>query len=104
MFSQYVCLLVCIQVEERLVFYETGAAPRKNIDVMRTAMKEEAEQAGSAAPASKKKRKSVDASAMEVEEVCLFRKLCVLKKNEFVYVVLLDHRPLAMLTRLSVSV
>lgn len=30
------------QVEERLKFYETGAAPRKNIDVMKEAMKEAA--------------------------------------------------------------
>jgi hypothetical protein len=26
------------QVEERLTFYETGAAPRKNLDVMRLAV------------------------------------------------------------------
>ena len=28
------------QVEERLSFYETGEAPRKNIDIMREAMNE----------------------------------------------------------------
>lgn len=28
------------QVEERLTFFETGATPRKNVDVMKTAMDE----------------------------------------------------------------
>ena len=28
------------QVEERLTFFETGATPRKNIDVMKEAMSE----------------------------------------------------------------
>lgn len=28
------------QVEERLSFYETGAVPRKNVDVMQEAVKE----------------------------------------------------------------
>lgn len=28
------------QVEERLSFYETGAVPRKNVDVMKEAVKE----------------------------------------------------------------
>lgn len=28
------------QVEERLLFYETGEAPRKNVEVMKEAMKE----------------------------------------------------------------
>jgi nucleolar protein 56 len=34
------------QVEERLRFYESGTAPRKNLDVMKEAMKEAAEEAG----------------------------------------------------------
>jgi nucleolar protein 56 len=34
------------QVEERLKFYETGAAPRKNLDVMKEAMKEAHDEAG----------------------------------------------------------
>jgi nucleolar protein 56 len=34
------------QVEERLKFYETGAAPRKNVDVMKEAMKEAHDEAG----------------------------------------------------------
>ncbi|EKX41268.1 hypothetical protein GUITHDRAFT_74893 [Guillardia theta CCMP2712] len=41
------------QVEERLAFYDTGVAPRKNLDVMRDAMK----LAGEAPKSEKKKKK-----------------------------------------------
>lgn len=55
------------QVEERLEFYRTGAAPKKNIDVMHAAMKEaEAEEGGASAEADgekKKKEKKVDYTA-----------------------------------------
>jgi len=44
------------QVEERLKFYETGATPRKNIDVMREALEEVKSQA---AAGNKRKRESV---------------------------------------------
>jgi len=64
------------QVEERLEFYNTGAAPRKNIDVMKVVSDElkaakkqkESEEAGS--KKKKKKRKASDVSAAEpaVEE------------------------------------
>ena len=50
------------QVEERLKFYETGDAPRKNIDVMREAIKETgggaAEAAGDGEPPAKKAKKA----------------------------------------------
>ncbi len=53
------------QVEERLSFYDTGAAPRKNVDVMRLAIKEVNADNGVVdveVPKSekKKKRKDVD--------------------------------------------
>ena len=45
------------QVEERLEFYRTGAAPKKNIDVMHAAMKEaEAEEGGAPAEADGEKK------------------------------------------------
>ena len=57
------------QVEERLVFYETGAAPRKNLDVMRLAVAAVAKEQGLEVAAPKKKRKSdAAASSMEVVE------------------------------------
>lgn len=37
------------QVEERLTFYDTGAAPRKNVDVM-AAVRKELDEAGGAEP------------------------------------------------------
>lgn len=66
------------QVEERLAFYETGTAPRKNIDVMHEALQEvkevEAEQMRKKKKKDKKKRKSsgvdepLQAEEEEVEE------------------------------------
>merc|ERR1719424_2344747 len=50
------------QVEERLKFYDTGEAPKKNIDVMREVMNELAAEVGGAAP---KKTKKADAGAGE---------------------------------------
>ena len=61
------------QVEERLEFYKTGAAPRKNVDVMHEAMKEAGDdQVGgkekkSEKKAKKEKKKSKDEAAMEDE-------------------------------------
>jgi RNA processing factor Prp31 len=54
------------QVEERLVFYETGAAPRKNIDVMRLAVAENLAADGAAAPAAGEKKKKRKSDIMEV--------------------------------------
>jgi nucleolar protein 56 len=59
------------QVEERLNFYDTGEAPRKNVDVMTAVavnLREAAAAAGGAAPstASKKKRKASDLAEEEV--------------------------------------
>ncbi len=49
------------QVEERLAFYETGAAPRKNVDVMRKVMAATGATAALAAtPSSSKKRVAID--------------------------------------------
>ncbi|XP_077992310.1 nucleolar protein 56-like [Glandiceps talaboti] len=45
------------QVEERLKFYETGEAPRKNLDVMKEAVEEVAELVASEKKKSKKKKK-----------------------------------------------
>merc|ERR1719272_631430 len=62
------------QVEERLKFYETGDAPRKNIDVMREAIKEiggdadaSGEKKAKKAKKEKKKRKAEDAEAEDDE-------------------------------------
>eukprot|EP01137_Pigoraptor_chileana_P005743 Opistho-2@49202 len=50
------------QVEERLNFYETGVAPRKNIDVMKEALAE----AGQETPAGKKdKKRKADSDSEE---------------------------------------
>ncbi|XP_038045411.1 nucleolar protein 56-like isoform X2 [Patiria miniata] len=63
------------QVEERLSFYETGDAPRKNIDVMVEAMKEAREAEENATKKIKKKakkdkkRKSETAATTEEEPV-----------------------------------
>jgi hypothetical protein len=55
-------------VEERLAFYDSGVPPRKNIDVMREAMK-------SASKAEKKKKKKdkekVCASCTRTSIVCV---------------------------------
>jgi len=68
------------QVEERLTFYETGQAPRKNIDVMREAISKGASGAPAAEEGGKKEKKSKkdkkeskkdkkrEADAMEVDE------------------------------------
>lgn len=45
------------QVEERLRFYESGEAPRKNIDVMKEAISEAASQTVTSEKKKKKKRK-----------------------------------------------
>merc|ERR1712146_577771 len=45
------------QVEERLRFYDSGEAPRKNIDVMKEVMNELKAEAGSAGTEKKKKKK-----------------------------------------------
>ena len=55
------------QVEERLNFYDTGEAPRKNVDVMSAVaanLRESA--AGSSGEQSKKKRKAEEVSGEEV--------------------------------------
>jgi len=54
------------QVEERLNFYDTGEAPRKNVDVMTAVAVNLREAAAGAAPASKKKRKMSDLADEEV--------------------------------------
>jgi nucleolar protein 56 len=51
------------QVEERLRFYESGTAPRKNIDVMKEAMREAADEAGGV--------DAVDVSESDAEEVAI---------------------------------
>ncbi|XP_030841244.1 nucleolar protein 56-like [Strongylocentrotus purpuratus] len=60
------------QVEERLSFYETGTAPRKNIDVMQEALGQvkevEAELARKKKKEKKKKRKSSEMQEEEEEE------------------------------------
>lgn len=52
------------QVEERLSFYDTGAAPRKNVDVME-AVATQLRGLSDAAPSSSKKRKSLPSSSSE---------------------------------------
>ena len=64
------------QVEERLKFYETGAAPRKNVDVMEEVAREiaagkpdvEMEDAADTPKSKKKKKKDKKRKAEEVEE------------------------------------
>lgn len=56
------------QVEERLVFYDTGTAPRKNLDVMRLAIAEVCTDNGVEVPKTEKKKKRKSEAAMEVEE------------------------------------
>jgi len=48
------------QVEDRLKFYETGEAPRKNIDVMKEAVSEVLQEKEEAATEKKKKKKKKD--------------------------------------------
>jgi nucleolar protein 56 len=57
------------QVEERLEFYKSGKAPRKNLDVMREAIKEvgAAEAATTAKPKKEKKSKKVKKRKAEAE-------------------------------------
>ena len=57
------------QVEERLEFYKTGAAPRKNIDVMHEAMKEAGDDGvGGDVKKSDKKNKKDKKAKKEVKE------------------------------------
>jgi hypothetical protein len=56
-----------IQVEERLAFYDSGVPPRKNIDVMREAMK-------SASKAEKKKKKK---DKVWLTSLCIYVCVCV---------------------------
>lgn len=60
------------QVEERLKFYETGQAPRKNLDVMQEVARELHGTSTTDESAKKKKkdkkRKSVDAEEMDTED------------------------------------
>jgi len=59
------------QVEERLKFYETGAAPRRNIDVMEEVSKQlnagkpNVEMKEAASPDKKKKKKDKKSKSME---------------------------------------
>merc|ERR1711934_519161 len=55
------------QVEERLEFYSSGKAPKKNIDVM-TAVKAELDAEDGDAPKEKKKKKKRKQEEVEVEE------------------------------------
>lgn len=55
------------QVEERLSFYETGDAPRKNIDIMREAMVEAQSEEQSQKKKKKKDKKKRKSEAMETE-------------------------------------
>ena len=63
------------QVEERLTFYETGAAPRKNVDVMKEAIAEAKSVLGqlNQEPSSeKKKKKKKRKSEAEVSTEAVF--------------------------------
>jgi len=53
------------QVEERLRFYDTGEAPRKNVDCMKEVMDELRAEAGSAAAGGEKKKKKKEADTEE---------------------------------------
>ena len=76
------------QVEERLKFYETGDAPRKNIDVMREAIKEQGIETGGAAAEDggkekkKKDKKDKKRKAEEVEEEAAPAKKAKKEKKE----------------------
>jgi nucleolar protein 56 len=48
------------QVEERLAFYDSGVAPRKNLDVMREVAKQLAEEGGGASDEKKSKKRKND--------------------------------------------
>lgn len=48
------------QVEDRLKFYESGEAPRKNVDVMKEAIEASAAQVSGAQQSAKKKKKKKD--------------------------------------------
>eukprot|EP01116_Phalansterium_solitarium_P014206 TRINITY_DN31765_c0_g1_i1.p1 TRINITY_DN31765_c0_g1~~TRINITY_DN31765_c0_g1_i1.p1 ORF type:complete len:481 (-),score=168.80 TRINITY_DN31765_c0_g1_i1:290-1732(-) len=56
------------QVEERLQFYDSGVAPRKNVDVMHEAFEEVESAKAAAAGEKKKKKKSKRASEAPVAE------------------------------------
>ena len=56
------------QVEERLKFYESGEAPRKNVDVMKEAISEVAGQVVTSEKKKKKKRKKEKDSLNETIE------------------------------------
>ena len=53
------------QVEERLRFYDTGEAPRKNVDCMKEVMDELRAEAGGAAAGGEKKKKKKEADTEE---------------------------------------
>ncbi|XP_071506783.1 nucleolar protein 56-like [Diadema antillarum] len=56
------------QVEERLSFYETGTAPRKNVDVMHEALQQAKEVEAEQLRKKKKKEKKKKRKASEMEE------------------------------------
>lgn len=73
------------QVEERLEFYKTGAAPRKNIDVMKEAIakSEEAEKAAEAEkPKKSKKRKAETQEVAPAEDEASAKKKAKKAKKE----------------------
>lgn len=56
------------QVEDRLKFYESGEAPRKNIDVMKEAMELAGQEAQAIAAEEKKKKKKKKRKAEALDE------------------------------------
>ena len=56
------------QVEERLKFFDTGDAPRKNVDVMRKAMDEAGEGADDGSDASVSKAKDKKAKKKDAKD------------------------------------
>jgi len=72
------------QVEERLKFYETGDAPRKNIDVMREAIKEasQAEHSEDATAKTRTKKRKSDVPEKKDKKKSKKRKSDVLEKEE----------------------
>jgi len=69
------------QVEERLTFYETGAAPRKNVDVMAKVAKQLASASASTTTTPKKSKKNKD-DDMDVEETTSSKKKKKKKKKD----------------------
>jgi ABC-type uncharacterized transport system involved in gliding motility auxiliary subunit len=56
------------QVEERLTFYESGEAPRKNVDVMKEAISEVSASQGVTSKKKKKRKKEKNGLNETVEE------------------------------------